>query len=193
LSYVGTPDEGIQLYNFESGESHQISSSVGSPAVWSPDGQSILTRDRHLAVRHGAEGENHQDHSHEFSEGVALFVTQLAALDTTRLGGDDGADDGPPAWSADGAWIAFGRKSSRAEDGRQLWVIKPDGSQARALTESPELHHGAISWSADGSTLLFQRFDTRAANQRPGIWLLNVGTGRTEELHTPGFQPAWIP
>ncbi len=192
IGYVAGPGQGLRLYNLETGESQLIPSSVGSPAVWSPDGQSLLTRDRHLVILHGDEGEDHLGHTHQYGESVALFLTELSTFNTTRLGGDDVVDDGPPAWSPDGSWIAFGRKSPRTQDGRQLWLIRPDGGDARPLTHAPHYHHGAISWSRDGKMLLFQRLDVRGGNEKPGIWLLNLETNQEIEVHTPGFLPAWL-
>ncbi len=202
LSYVGSPDEGIFGYNLDSGERFQIPGEMGTPVVWSPDSQRLLSRNNQLVVAHGdEEEEDHLGHTHDFSLGVYLFITELssgeragiAKGDTSPLSGEELVDDGIPVWSPDGEWIAFGRKQPRTSMGRQLWLVRPDGTGVRALTDRPEIHHGVPSWSHDGESLLFQRFSILEPDKKPGIWLLDVATGEMEEISSPGFQPMWQP
>jgi TolB protein len=52
---------------------------------------------------------------------------------------NDIADDQNPAWSPDGALIAF--DSDRSGD-RQVYVIRPDGTALREVTTGPGTHQG---------------------------------------------------
>lgn len=61
---------------------------------------------------------------------------------------------GAPAWSPDGKWIAF---VSDRTNKRQLYLIPPDGGEARTLTDVDGV--GAFAWSPDGSTIAFTMTD----------------------------------
>ncbi len=58
--------------------------------------------------------------------------------------------------SADGSLIAFASDASGAgrQTGSQIWVVRPDGSGLRQLSESPDAA-GSPSVSADGSVVAF--------------------------------------
>ena len=102
-------------------------------------------------------------------------------------------EDGSPAWSSDGAWIAFNRKPPRVAAGKQLGLIHPDGGELYFLTDDAQVHHGPPAWSPDGRYLLFQRYPLTEPYAQPGIWLLEVETGTMREVVTPGSLPAWLP
>lgn len=52
-------------------------------------------------------------------------------------------------------WIAFGARSERGD--WDLYVMRPDGSQRRNLTNSPDYNEAAPRFSPDGSKLLYRR------------------------------------
>ena len=62
-------------------------------------------------------------------------------------------DEWSPAWSPDGAWIAF--FADRAPTG--LWLIRPNGSDAHSLVGGGEYP----SWSPDGSLIAYADMPTR--------------------------------
>lgn len=79
-----------------------------------------------------------------------------AAKGSARPFTGDNHSDGSPRWSPDGSQIAFvGDRDKTDAPGSQLYLISPDGGEARRLTT---LEEGAIqgpSWSPDGSRLAF--------------------------------------
>jgi Tol biopolymer transport system component len=77
--------------------------------------------------------------------------------------------------------------------GRQLWLMRADGSDAHALTNDADVHYGPFAWSPDGRYILLQRYDLAEPYARAAIGLLEVGTGIMREVAAPGMQPAWLP
>lgn len=192
LSYVASPDEGIKLYNLEDGRFQTIPSEMGSPAVWSPRGAAFLLRNHQIFVLHGRDDDDHLAHSHDYSLSVYLYRAQPGGDEVRRLSPEAEVDDGAPAWSPDGEWIAFGRKKPRTATGRQLWLMRADGGEARALTDDLLVHHGPPAWSPDGRYLLFQRYPLTMPDAAPSIWLLELASGEMRQVAPRGMQPAWL-
>lgn len=94
------------------------------------------------------------------------------------------AEGGSPAWSPDGASIAFA--STRATvTNAQIYVMSANGSHQTRLTHDsmPELHP---SWSPDGKTIAFEGDG--------GLFLVTVKTKAVRQLtHGPDAAPAWSP
>ena len=191
ISYVAHETEGIEVYNFVDGRRLNFSSGTGRPAIWEPGAASLLISDYDLVVFHGSDDEDHQSHSHDFVQAVHLFLTELDRPAQTEIGGDLPSDDASPAWSPDGEWLVMGRKVPRTTMGRQLWLMRPDGSEAREMTDAPEIHHGLPAWSGDGRYILFQRFPVLESEATAGIWLLDIESGEQMEIAEIGRLPIW--
>jgi dipeptidyl aminopeptidase/acylaminoacyl peptidase len=82
---------------------------------------------------------------------VALHLLDVETGACRQLTAGTGSD-GSPAWSPDGSLIAF--VSDRA-GATQLFVIPPDGGEARQLTHLERGIAGAPAWSPDGTTIAF--------------------------------------
>ena len=111
---------------------------------------------------------------------IYLFdVATRRLFNLTRLAGDDHA----PAWSPDGARLAF--NADRDGDGRaELYLIDADGRNLQAL-DVRDGHNWRPVWSPDGHALAFIR----------GFGLLltvDLAT-LTERTLGEGFGPAWSP
>ncbi len=193
VSYVVSPDQGIEFYNFGNGRHFQMPTSLGTPAVWHPTEPIFLYRNQQLITYHGSDDDDHQGHSHDFVVSMPLLLGDTAneGVMPTVISEIDMTDDASPAWSPDGEWVVFGRQLPGTVNGRQLWLIRADGSKARALTDEPFVHHGVPSWSGDGRYILFQRYDTQDPASQPGIWLLEPATGTMTEIAPVGFHPIW--
>jgi TolB protein len=57
----------------------------------------------------------------------------------------DGTLDQDPSWSPDGHRLAF--KHQSASGTNDVWVINLDGTNARDITDSPDLDESAPAWS----------------------------------------------
>jgi Tol biopolymer transport system component len=111
--------------------------------------------------------------------GKPVNITKDAALDTD------------PAWSPDGAQLAY--SSDKDSEHLQLWIRDMKTGQSRAVTNLTTQPQGA-SWSPDGKRIAFFNVD--------GMWrvaqisVLDVASGAVtrvhDELPQPGM-PAWSP
>ena len=92
------------------------------------------------------------------------------------------AFDSQPVWSPDGAWLAFLSDRSGAEN---LWVMRPDGSQARRISANDGPNEFVSpEWAPDGRSLYVSLY--RADRNAVELWRYDVATGERQELSTRG-------
>jgi TolB protein len=180
LSYVAPGSQGVQAYNVVDGRSFVIPSRMGSVAVWSPNSEALLVTD--------------VQRSNDGGFAVHLLRARPESGELIDISGEGEAiEDTSPVWSPDGQWLALTRKTAGESMGKQVWLMRPDGSEARSLTDEPEAHHAFPAWSPDGRHLVYQRFPLKELNVQPAIWLMNIETGEARELIVPGNRPLWLP
>jgi TolB protein len=112
------------------------------------------------------------------------------------LSQDENLEDTSPAYAPDGMTLAFARKyldTSRWSPGRQIWLMRPDGSDARQITNEPLYNHFAFAWDPDGTHLAYVRFNQTIPNEPPEIWILELSSGRAGRWIIGGYSPQWIP
>jgi TolB protein len=178
LSFSSPLHDDMLLYRFDTQESILLHNHLRTPATWHPDSSALVTNEFVF------QGEQF---------GVHILHIAVPTGDVTVLSQGVTIDDGLPSWSPDGAWLAFGRKKPRAPMGRQLWLMRPNGSDGRQLTEDNEINHGAIHWSPDSQALLYQRFDLYEPDSQPSIYVYDVGDGTHERIAARGIFPQWLP
>jgi len=96
--------------------------------------------------------------------------------------------DSAPAWSPDGARIAFARSLLPAS---RIFVVNADGSGEHALTGG--FLDADPTWSPDGTRLAFQR---RTTGNDPGaVYLINADGSEARPLTTgpDDANPSWSP
>jgi Tol biopolymer transport system component len=177
LSYISPQAQDILVYNLVTGQNIILNNGSGEPASWHPL-QNIL-----LASQVKLE-----------EEAFSIHLTRLNLSDETtmNLSGDLDVNDSWPLFSPDGQWIAFTRKAIRANEGKQVWLMRPDGTEATNITQSPEIHFGPPAWSPDGRFLTFQGY-ALAQSDQPAIWLYELATEKITQVVVPGIQPTWLP
>ena len=175
LSYATS--ENIQLYNLESGETRTVASALGASAAWAPDGKSVLYRD--VIIQ-----------SNQFI--TQLFIYDLETDAAVNISPDLGFENILAAWSPDGEWIAVVRRDLSIPRGDQIWVMRRDGSEARAVTDSPNSLHGTLSWSGDGQSILYDLYDLDAFPLASKLQMVEAATGKVTDLGIAGYNPKWL-
>jgi TolB protein len=133
--------------------------------------------------------------------GSAIFVVDADGSGLRRLSVNDTWNDGSPAWSPDGGWIAFQSERDNPLRGAKrvtdIYLMRPDGSGVRRVTTTRDLagpgngvRHPA--WSP-GSDLLAVAEEDATDSSR--ILVIHPdGTGARAITEGPGdVGPAWSP
>jgi Tol biopolymer transport system component len=175
LSYATA--ENVRLYNFETGESRIVKSMLGASAAWAPDGKSVLYRD--VIIQNG-----------QFI--TQLFVYDLGSQTSTNVSPDLGFENILAAWSPDGEQIAVVRRDLSVARGDQIWLMNADGSDAHAITDTPNVLHGTLSWSPDGKYILYDLYDLDAFPLQATLQMVDVDSKEITDLDITGYNPKWI-
>ena len=180
ISYSSINPLEIKIYQMQTGEYITIPNSLGYPAAWSPDSLTLIFLDL------------------ESSEGghlSKLYSYSLADGWQSMLGSGENYDESSPSWSPDGEWLAVLRRAwveGLPEDGNQIWIMRPDGTDAKQLTGLSQHTLDAPAWSPDGRYLVFGFRVVREDQIENGIMILDLETEDLFELVDSGSNPSWI-
>lgn len=183
LAYVGSGNETVsnnpfQVYTVTANGANRRQLTRGSnnvgPPSWSPDG-------RRVAFSSFRDG-NFEIYVADVNGGSQRRITRSPLSDLA------------PVWSPDGKAILF----SRDMDGdyqtsdADIWLVRPDGSNAINLTHNPAADQQA-SWSPDSGAIAF----VSNRNNGSDIYLMDVRGNRVRNLtKSPKVgesQPTWAP
>jgi Tol biopolymer transport system component len=179
---------GMQLLNM-------VPNGLGFLGSWSPDGEFLVLPEIVFPTASEQDGGDQLDF---FSH---LYRIESATMDVEDLSLGM-VEDASPAYSPDGEWIAFGRKflDERWTPGRQVWIMRADGSQPRAdgsqprpITDDPDFSHASLVWNPDSSRLAYMRLSQTDPNEMPEIWMIDRDGEAHQFLVEGGYLPQWIP
>jgi Tol biopolymer transport system component len=105
------------------------------------------------------------------------------------------AQDLDPAWSPNGALIAYARKATGAQLPPDIWVMFSDGAGRTRLTDD-SVPERQPAWSPDGSHIAYARAGGNFGGYH--IWAMNAGGTFQHEVTSPWAKasdtdPAWSP
>ena len=134
----------------------------------------------------------HNEHSEDY-----LIRIDVMTREVYQLGESPNTGDTLPRWSPTGEWIAFGRAAlhnGARTWGTQLWLMHPDGTQARPLVTDPKANLGAFDWRPDGGAISYVRlpFD-ELADPHPELWVVSLDSGETVPVAGEAIMPDWLP
>lgn len=185
LAYLSPLLPGIEVYDLTTQELQQFGNEWGAAPTWSPDGRYLAAGELMLA-----------------GEALVVRLVRIDLQDGKMVdisGDDDLVKDLGPAWSPGGGWIAFGRQFLDAErwtPGRQVWLTRPDASEAYGLPSEPEVDRFGFVWRPDGGALAYLASDLSeglVATPRVSIWVFDFEGGDAIRVTDEGVMPRWLP
>lgn len=193
IAYVDTAGR-LVIIDVDTGRQATAFVAVAGPPVWLPDSSGVLVSGTEL------EGPSDVARSHPASSPVPPLDPASSTVSGTQqvlrlLRGSDA----PQATSLDGpARLAIGANGRiafvvipRGAAGGPLWLTTASGgAQSRLLDVAPDV----ITWVAftpEPGTLVAAHATSQGTES--GIVLVDIGTGRLEELTVDGTRPRWLP
>jgi Tol biopolymer transport system component len=175
LSYAAP--EGIRLNQLESGESRIIPNILGAAVQWSPNSKSVLLRD--VVIKHD-----------QFI--TQLFLYDLSSETLTNVNANESMENILAAWSPDGEYIAVVRRDLAIPRGDQIWLMRANGSEARAITNTPAVLHGTLNWSPDGKYILYDLYLLDSFPLQSRLEMIEIKNNEVTNLEVSGYNPKWI-
>jgi Tol biopolymer transport system component len=185
LAYASPLLPGVEVYDLKTQDLQQYGNEWGAAPVWSPAADQLVMPDLVMA-----------------GEELAVRLARVDLGDNRIVdisGDDDLVKDLAPAWSPGGGWIAFGRQfldQERWTPGRQIWLCRPDGSEAYALLTEPMADHWAFAWRPDGGALVYLQSDLSQepqATPEVSVWLYDLEQRAAVRVTDDGVFPKWLP
>ena len=204
LAYLDSTRQAIVVQDLASGAVTYVPDGSGAMGTWSPDGgflvfPEIIVAPEPTAPATEDTGEGDDNTTHPFYN--YLLRVNIATNETVNLSGAGMLEDASPTYSPRGEWLAFGRTlqiNNQWTPGRQLWLMRPDGSRAHPLTGDPLYNHSAFTWSPDGALIAYMRFNTSDPGAPAETWLIDVdvangAAGAGPRKLVQGYLPEWLP
>lgn len=171
---------GLRLYDLTARTDWVLPTQLGELGSWSPDGAQMLYHELNIT-----------DAGNQSAAYLADFdqrqVTPALASDITNANYDS------PVWSPKGEWVAVGLQSSSSSASGELWLMRPDGSEARPIVTETGYVYSAYRWSPTGEALVFHRFPLGVAYAQPDVVVWSLAEERLTVLAANATTPMWLP
>jgi len=186
LAFYDLTSSAFVILEPQSGATVSFANETGAAGDWSADGSWYVAPEISLLPAAGGE---------------PLAISHLMAYDPARRNTLDltqsaNSEDTAPAFSPDGQWLAFARKSLDAErwtPGRQVWVMRADGKDPVQLTNAPFYNHYDFAWSTESRQLAFVRSNLDNPTESLELWLMNADGSQAVRLAVGAYAPCWAP
>jgi Tol biopolymer transport system component len=170
----------IRILDLETNTEVLLPTGLGQDGGWSPDGRQMIYNDIQSVV------------------GLPTVLVYRADLTNNQiipiLGQDlQGEDYGVAEWSPDGAWIVIGVGNTSGVGGKQIEIMKPDGSGQIKVTDDLTYAYASYHWDPSGKSLVFQGLQISRASSGPEIEIWQAGTAENQILVKNAALPEWIP
>lgn len=183
IAYESSSATDVDIYILDADGERNVTNDPGHAnryPTWSPDGsQLVFSRQT------------------PFSADGALWTIEVDGTNARRITTSNSVNE-QPSWSPDGRLIAF--VSDRGGD-HDIWVVRPDGSDLRQVTDTPGLQEANPNWSPDGSRLAYDSCESATfpcGGSTPNYEIVTSdadGTGPRRLTFVDGIDanPAWSP
>jgi TolB protein len=180
LAFFDGTNGGIRVLTIDGDDELLLPSNMGTVGAWSPDGQRMLFIDMEM----GPERPYIVVYQADFATEA---VSPALASEMGR------SEYGKPVWSPDGEWIAIGISPLGGTGFQQIWIMRPDGSDAVAVTNDFNAVHTAYRWDPTGEALVFQRLNLSSSNNVPEVMVWQRNSGEFSVLGADGGFADWLP
>lgn len=192
LSFYDTNQKAFVVLDPRSGKNTSLPNQTGEPGSWDPSGTAYVAPE--IFFNQDGNSQTSPDLKPVASSHLLRYNVEDGTIqDLTQT---ENLEDTTPAFSLDGKLLAFARKYldiSHWTPGRQLWIMRADGTESQQLTNAPEYNHFDFAWDPTGSQLAFVRFDQTAPANLPILWTYHLDKGYETELVPGGYSPHWMP
>lgn len=180
LAFYDAQVAGIRLLDLESGQEEVLPTQMGLTGAWSPDSR-LMAFNRLLVV--------------DEKVSIEVLVADLTSkhVDVILDEGTGWSDFGVPAWSPTGEWLALTLRAAPGAPVKQLWVMRPDGTQAHVVGSEPGFTYGGYRWDPWGRAIAYQRLELENPDAEPEVLVWQMDSGRTSYVVRGAGMPAWLP
>jgi TolB protein len=180
LAFFDGSAGGIRVLEIETSEETVLSSWMGLVGAFSPDGQQMFFNDVQML---------------ENQVSSLLYLADFNTGDVSVPFGDNApwSDYGVPAWTPDGQWLALSLRDDSDSPGKQMWLMRPNGAEARAITSDPGYTHGSYRWDPWGTALAIQRVPLGTPFPKPELVVWSAESGTTRLVAVDGTLAQWMP
>ncbi len=180
LAFFDGISNNLRLANLVTHQDIELPSEMGMTASWSPDGLALFYTN--IVVEESFAYES-------------VYRYAVPSQEITRALGEDEfpLDYSPVAISPDGRWLVVGIREISGNPARQMWIMQPDGSERRQVSQDPLVNTSGFAWSPGGEQVVFQSLALGSSSAVPQVMVWDQVGGAQKLLADDATQPGWLP